>query len=127
MAGGPSTGSTPAPADTPGSAPAPSPQGPDLFGLAGRVAIVTGASAGLGARFAQVLARAGASVVVAARRADRIEALAHAIGEERALAVPTDVSNPDQVARLIDRAVDHFGRLDVLVNNAGANRIPAAA
>ena len=127
MAGGPSTGSSPAPADTPGGAPAPSPQGPDsLFGLAGRVAIVTGASAGLGARFAQVLARAGASVVVAARRADRIEALAHAIGEERALAVPTDVSDPDQVARLIDRAVEHFGRLDVLVNNAGANRIVPA-
>jgi NAD(P)-dependent dehydrogenase (short-subunit alcohol dehydrogenase family) len=83
------------------------------------VAIVTGASSGLGARFARVLHGAGASVVIAARRLDRIETLATDLGESRALAVQVDVRDPSAVAALVDRAVGRFGRLDVMVNNAG--------
>ncbi len=89
------------------------------FDLSGRVAIVTGASSGLGARFARVLAEAGAAVVVAARRVDRIEVLAAELGSEHALAVQADVSRPAAVAGLVDRALERFGRLDVMVNNAG--------
>ncbi len=90
-----------------------------LFDLTGRVAIVTGASSGLGGRFARVLRGAGADVVVAARRKDRIEALAAELGPEHALAVPADVSRAGAVAALVDRALERFGRLDVMVNNAG--------
>jgi hypothetical protein len=86
------------------------------FRLDGRVAVVTGASSGLGARFARVLAGAGASVVVAARRADRIEALA---AELDGLAVPCDVVDDQAREQLVAGALDRFGRLDILVNNAG--------
>lgn len=94
-----------------------------MFDLSGRVAIVTGASSGLGERFARVLVAAGARVAVAARRADRLEALVAELGGERALAVPTDVSHPEEVERLVERCVEHFGRLDVMVNNAGVARV----
>ena len=97
-----------------------------LFDLSGRVAIVTGASSGLGARFAAVLTDAGARVVVAARRAERLEQLAAKLGDDRALAVPTDVAAPGALARLVDMAVDRFGRLDVMVNNAGISRVGPA-
>ena len=86
------------------------------FRLDGRVAIVTGASSGLGARFAQVLAAAGADVVLAARRADRIEALAK---ELDALPVTCDVSDDVQCQALVDATVERHGKVDVLVNNAG--------
>jgi NAD(P)-dependent dehydrogenase (short-subunit alcohol dehydrogenase family) len=89
------------------------------FRLDGRVAVVTGASSGLGVRFAGVLAGAGASVVLAARRAERVAAVAAAIGGDRALGVPCDVTDDGDLARLVDAAVDRFGRLDVVVNNAG--------
>jgi NAD(P)-dependent dehydrogenase (short-subunit alcohol dehydrogenase family) len=95
----------------------------DLFDLTDRVAVVTGASSGLGARFAHVLAGSGARVVVAARRADRLERLAAELGPERALAVPTDVTVPTQIEQLVDRALERFGRLDVMVNNAGVARV----
>lgn len=91
----------------------------ELFDLTGRVAIVTGASSGLGARFSRVLREAGASVVVAARRLDRIEALAVEMGVDRVLPVQVDVRDWRAVAALVDRAVDRFGRLDIMVNNAG--------
>src|SRR6195952_3154996 len=84
------------------------------FRLDGRVAIVTGASAGLGERFARVLHAAGASVVVAARRLDRLEALAAELGGN-ALAVACDMSVPEQVAALPAAAIQRFGRIDVLV------------
>jgi NAD(P)-dependent dehydrogenase (short-subunit alcohol dehydrogenase family) len=86
------------------------------FRLDGQVAIVTGASSGLGARFAHVLAGAGASIVVAARRADRIEALAKALD---GVAVPCDVVDAADRDRLMTTTLERFGRVDILVNNAG--------
>jgi len=101
---------------------------PDLFRLDGRVAIVTGASSGLGVAFAQGLAEAGADIVIAARRADRLAdtlALVEATGR-RCLAVPTDVSDPDSCTALVAAAMEAFGRVDVLVNNAGiGTAVPA--
>jgi NAD(P)-dependent dehydrogenase (short-subunit alcohol dehydrogenase family) len=89
------------------------------FRLDDKVAIVTGASAGLGARFARVLDAAGARVVVAARREDRIRALA---GELRdAHAVPCDLAEDGAPAALVAATLAHFGRVDVLVNNAGVS------
>jgi NAD(P)-dependent dehydrogenase (short-subunit alcohol dehydrogenase family) len=88
-----------------------------LFRLDGRTAIVTGASSGLGDRFARVLHALGANVVVAARRADRLEALVAEL--PGALAVPTDVSSVEDRERLVERTIEHFGAVHVLVNNAG--------
>jgi NAD(P)-dependent dehydrogenase (short-subunit alcohol dehydrogenase family) len=90
----------------------------DRFRLDGRVAIVTGASSGLGERFARVLTAAGAAVVLAARRADRIEALAADLRD--AVAFVCDITDDGDLDALVAMTVDRFGRVDVLVNNAGA-------
>ncbi|MEU6378864.1 SDR family oxidoreductase [Streptomyces sp. NPDC046909] len=90
----------------------------ELFSLRGRTAVVTGASSGLGARFTTVLAAAGAHVLAAARRLDRLKELAH----EDPLIHPVgcDVSREEDRVRLMETALDETGRIDVLVNNAGA-------
>jgi NAD(P)-dependent dehydrogenase (short-subunit alcohol dehydrogenase family) len=100
----------------------------DLFRLDGRVALVTGASSGLGAGFAAALAEAGADLVLAARRLDGMEKTAAAIRERgrRAVAVVTDVNDPAACAAAAARAIAEFGRLDVLVNNAGITTVSPA-
>jgi 3-oxoacyl-[acyl-carrier protein] reductase len=93
----------------------------DLFDLTGRVALVTGASSGIGAHFAAVLAQAGASVVLVARRADRLDAVAQriALAGGRALTVAADVRDRAAMARAFDAAEQAFGLVDILINNAG--------
>ena len=93
----------------------------DSFRLDDKVVIVTGASSGLGVSFAQAFAKAGADIVRGARRATRINetaALVEATGR-KALSVATDVSVPEQCQELVDSAMQAFGHVDVLVNNAG--------
>ena len=93
----------------------------DRFRVDGRVALVTGAGKGIGAGCAVGLAEAGADVVLAARTATDLEATATVVRDRgrRALVVPTDVTESDQLARLVSATIDEFGRLDILVNNAG--------
>jgi NAD(P)-dependent dehydrogenase (short-subunit alcohol dehydrogenase family) len=92
----------------------------ELFDLSGRVAVVTGASSGLGERFARVLHGAGASVIAAARRVDRLETLAASVGDESRFAiVPCDVTVDSDCERLAAATLARFGRIDILVNNAG--------
>lgn len=86
--------------------------------IEGKVIVITGASSGLGEAAARHLAKAGAKLLLGARRLDRIEALAAEIGPF-ASAVQTDVTDPEQVKALVDRAVAGHGRIDVLLNNAG--------
>lgn len=91
--------------------------------LVNQVAIVTGASSGIGAATARELGRRGATVVLAARRVNELEAQAQAIiaAGGQASAVPTDIADPEQVTRLCAHTVAVFGKIDVLVNSAGAN------
>lgn len=86
--------------------------------LSGSVVAITGASSGIGAATAEVLAAEGASVVLGARRRDRLEELTSKLGA-RAAAVEMDVRNPDDSSRLIQTAVDRFGHIDTLIANAG--------
>jgi NADP-dependent 3-hydroxy acid dehydrogenase YdfG len=87
----------------------------------GKVVVITGASSGLGAASARYLAGRGATVVLGARRSERIEALADElkVGGAQALAKTTDVTDRAQVKALVDAAVERFGRVDVMLNNAG--------
>jgi NADP-dependent 3-hydroxy acid dehydrogenase YdfG len=89
--------------------------------IEGKVVVITGASSGLGEATARHLAVEGATVVLGARRSDRIQALAQELTEagHKALAVVTDVKDAAQVQALVDAAVEQFGRVDVLLNNAG--------
>lgn len=94
--------------------------------LDGRVAIVTGASSGLGRRFARVLAANGVRVSVTARRAERLECLQAEFGAERIHVVSGDISDPAFPAHLVGSTVERFGRLDILVNNAGTGSMVRA-
>jgi NAD(P)-dependent dehydrogenase (short-subunit alcohol dehydrogenase family) len=99
-----------------------------LFRLDGRAAVVTGASSGMGVEFARALAAAGARVVLAARRTERLETLADEIRKAggQALAVACDVAREEDVEALAERAWSACGRIDVLVNNAGYNTLVPA-
>lgn len=94
--------------------------------IAGKVIVITGASSGLGEAAARLLAEQGATLVLAARRADRIQQLAEELKQKgaNALALITDVTKHEQVKQLVDTAVQTFGKVDVIINNAGL--MPAA-
>lgn len=100
----------------------------ELFSLRGRVAVVTGASSGLGVRFAHTLAAAGADIVLAARRTELLEDVAAAIVAtgRRCIAVPTDVSRREDCEGVIREATEQLGDVHVLVNNAGVSRTQPA-
>ncbi len=89
--------------------------------IAGKVVVITGASSGLGEATARLLSAQGASVALGARRVDRLKSLAGQLtqGSGKAIAVATDVTDSDQVKQLVDKAVQAFGRIDVMINNAG--------
>lgn len=91
--------------------------------LRGSTVVITGATSGIGWETALAFARAGANVVVAGRREERLTALVDEIGPDRALAVRTDVADPAQVDRLIEEAARRFKDIDVLVNNAGVGMV----
>lgn len=100
----------------------------DSFSLDGKVAIVTGASSGLGVAFAKGLAEAGADVAICARRVEKLEATRQAIEEKghRVIAVTADVSQPEDCERVVEETVANLGRVDILINNAGvATAVPA--
>jgi NADP-dependent 3-hydroxy acid dehydrogenase YdfG len=92
-----------------------------IEGIAGKVVVITGASSGLGEATARLLSARGATVVLGARRVERIDALADELTADggRALALATDVTDRGQVQALVDAAVETFGRIDVMINNAG--------
>ncbi len=99
-----------------------------MFRLDGKVAVVTGASRGLGVAFAHALAEAGADVALGARRIDRLEETAQLVRDagRKVVAVATDVADPEQCQALVDAAVTDLGRVDILVNNAGVGTaVPA--
>jgi NADP-dependent 3-hydroxy acid dehydrogenase YdfG len=89
--------------------------------IKGKVVVITGASSGLGEATARLLSAEGATVVLGARRVERLKSLADELTAKggKALAIATDVTHCDQVKRLVDSAVQKFGRIDVMINNAG--------
>ncbi|MEL7187700.1 MAG: SDR family oxidoreductase [Pseudomonadota bacterium] len=94
------------------------------FELSNKVIIVTGAAGGIGSVMAREFAGAGATVVLAGRTEDSLNAVAADLGDARTLVVGTDVTDPSSVQNLIDTTVSEFGRVDVIVNNVGAGAMP---
>ena len=96
-----------------------------LFDLKGRVALVTGASSGLGVQFAKALARQGADVAIAARRIDRLEQVKKEVEllGVKCLAIKCDVGCTDEIVAMVEKIKAEFGRIDILVNNAGIAKI----
>lgn len=94
-----------------------------LFDLTGRVAIVTGGSAGLGRQMAQGLAEMGANVVLCARKKERCDQTAEELRQTgvQALALGCDVRNPEQIRTVVEATISQFGRIDILINNAGTS------
>src|SRR6202049_4722212 len=95
----------------------------DLFNLAGRVALVTGGSIGLGRQMAEGLAEMGANLVLCARKKERCEQAAKELQNlgVKTLALGCDVKNPADVQAVVDAAMSQFGRIDILINNAGTS------
>jgi len=93
----------------------------EKFRLDGRVTVVTGASSGLGVAFARGFAQAGSDVVLAARRVNKLQQTAEMISDtgREPLVIATDIADPAQAQRMVDAAISRFGRVDVLINNAG--------
>ena len=96
------------------------------FDLAGKVALVTGASGGLGCHFARTLADAGARVALAARRKEQLEANVASIGADRALAVSLDVTNPASVERALAEVAEQLGPATIVINNSGVTATRSA-
>ena len=93
----------------------------DRFKLDGKVAVITGASSGLGVAFAEGLAEAGADIAICARRVEKLEETRKRVeaSGRRCIAVPADVAKPEDCQRFVDEAVEQLGKVDILINNAG--------
>ena len=101
----------------------------NYFDLTGQVAVVTGASAGLGLQMAKAFARQGANLVLLARRKNLLDENAKAIAEEfgvEVLPLPCDITVTEQVVKAVDSIMERFGRIDILVNNAGTGAVAPA-
>ncbi len=100
----------------------------NIFDLTGKTALVTGASSGLGVQFAKALANQGADVAITARRAERLEQVKAEIEGlgAKCLSVPCDLGKTEEIVSMVSKVKDHFGRIDILINNAGVGKtIPA--
>ena len=94
-----------------------------MFSFEGKVVVLTGAGSGIGAAAARAFAKAGASLVVADKKVERLQSLEQELGTEKLLAQKTDTAEADDCKKLIEAAVNKFGRIDVLVNDAGVDHM----
>jgi len=101
----------------------------NLFDLTGKVALVTGASSGLGVKYAKAIANQGADIAITARRVDKLEQVRkeiEAIGV-KCFMVPCDVGKPAEIVSMVTKVKEHYGKIDILVNNAGVGKSYSAA
>ncbi len=101
----------------------------DYFSLEGRVAVVTGCSTGLGVQMAKALANQGANIVALARRKEKIDAVAEEISKTysvKAVGIPCDITDTKRVGEAVDEILKEFGRIDILINNAGTGAVAPA-